>query len=244
MTTAAVAGSTGLVVSANVKSSVFAKSLPSQGSNILSQLLAHPSFSSVYAYARRDVPNPTATTKLNPLTSTDTSIWASMFPRSPAPEIFFSGLGTTKAQAGSIEAQRKIDYDLNLALAKAAQDAGVDTYVLISGASASSQSSFAYVKMKGELEDSVKALGFKHTVLVRPGLILGGRQDSRPAEFAIQKVAGLFKSVTPKLTDFWAQDATTIARAAVNAGMQCAEGKKEGGVWVLGQAEINALGKA
>lgn len=227
MTTAAVAGSTGLV-----------------GSNILSQLLAHPSFSSVYAYARRDVPNPTATTKLNPLTSTDTSTWASMFPRSPAPEIFFSGLGTTKAQAGSIEAQRKIDYDLNLALAKAAKDAGVDTYVLISGASASSQSSFAYIKMKGELEDSVKALGFKHTVLVRPGLILGGRQDSRPAEFAIQKVAGLFKSVTPKLTDFWAQDATTIARAAVNAGMQCAEGKKEGGVWVLGQAEINTLGKA
>jgi hypothetical protein len=29
-------------------------------------------------------------------------------------KIFFSGLGTTKAAAGSIEAQRKIDYDLNL----------------------------------------------------------------------------------------------------------------------------------
>ncbi|KAF3042662.1 Protein fmp52, mitochondrial [Didymella heteroderae] len=227
MTTAVVAGSTGLV-----------------GSNILSQLLAHPSFSSVYAYARRDLPNPTATTKLNPLTSTDTSTWTSMFPRSPAPSIFFSGLGTTKAQAGSIEAQRKIDYDLNLALAKAAKDAGVDTYVLISSGSANSQSSFAYIKMKGELEDSVKALGFKHTVVVRPGLILGGREDSRPAEFAIQKVAGLFKSVTPKLTDFWAQDAATIARAAVNAGVQCVDGKKEEGVWVLGQDEINTLGKA
>ncbi|KAF1925991.1 uncharacterized protein M421DRAFT_229314 [Didymella exigua CBS 183.55] len=227
MSTAALAGSTGLV-----------------GSNILSQLLAHPSFSSVYAYARRDLPNPTATSKLNPITSTDTSTWTSMFPRSPAPAIFFSGLGSTKAQAGSLEAQREIDYDLNLALAKAAKEAGVDTYVLISAGSANAQSSFAYVRMKGELEESVKALGFKHTVLVRPGLILGGREDSRPAEFAIQKVAGLFKSVTPKLTDFWAQDATTIARAAVNAGVQCVEGKKEGGVWLLGQAEINALGKA
>ena len=198
----------------------------------------------MYAYARRDLPNPTATTKLNPLTSTDTSTWAGMFPRESKPKIFFSGLGTTKAQAGSIEAQRKIDYDLNLDLAKAAKEAGVDTYVLISSGSANSQSSFAYVKMKGQLEDEVRKLGFKHTVLVRPGLILGGRTDSRPAEFAVQSVAKIFKSVTPKLTDFWAQDAATIARAAVNAGVQCVEGKKEEGVWVLGQAEINALGKA
>ena len=207
-------------------------------------MLAHSSFSSVYAYARRDLPNPTATTKLNPLTSTDTSTWSGIFPRESKPKIFFSGLGTTKAQAGSIEAQRKIDYDLNIELARAAKEAGVDTYVLISAGSAYYLSSFAYVQMKGQLEDDVKALGFKHTVIVRPGLILGGRTDSRPAEFAIQNVAKLFRSVTPKLTDFWAQDATTIARAAINAGVQCVEGKKEEGVWVLGQAEINALGKA
>jgi uncharacterized protein YbjT (DUF2867 family) len=98
------------------------------------------------------------------------------------PKIFFSGLGTTKAAAGSIEAQRKIDYDLNLDLAKAAKESGVDTYVLISSGSANAQSNFAYVRMKGELEDAVKALGFKHTVILRPGLIVGGREDSRPAE--------------------------------------------------------------
>ncbi|KAJ4322355.1 Protein fmp52, mitochondrial [Neodidymelliopsis sp. IMI 364377] len=226
MATAALVGSTGLV-----------------GSNILSQLLSHSSFSSVYAYARRDLPNPTATTKLNPITSTDTTTWPGLFPRESKPRIFFSGLGTTKAQAGSVEAQRKIDYDLNLDLAKAAKEAGVDTYVLISAGSANSQSSFAYVKMKGQLEDDVKALGFKHTVIVRPGLILGGRQDSRPAEFAIQSVARLFKKVTPALTDFWAQDAATIARAAINAGAQCLDGKREEGAWVLSQADINALGK-
>jgi uncharacterized protein YbjT (DUF2867 family) len=198
----------------------------------------------VYAYARRDLSNPTATTKLNPLTSTDTATWPGLFPRESKPRIFFSGLGTTKAQAGSLEAQRKIDYDLNLDLAKAAKEAGVETYVLISAGSANSQSSFAYVKMKGQLEDDVKALGFKHTVIVRPGLILGGRQDSRPAEFAIQSVAKLFRMVTPALTDFWAQDAATIARAAIKAGVQCLEGKKEDGAWVLSQSDINALGKA
>lgn len=149
-------------------------------------------------------------------------------------------------QAGSFEAQYKIDYDLNLELAKAAKEAGVETYVLISSNSANAQSSFAYVKMKGKLEDDVTALGFKHTVFVRPGLILGGRkaEDKRPAEFAFQTVAKLMRSLTPMLTDFWAQDSATIARAAVDAGVQCVEGKREEGVWVLGQAEINAMGKA
>lgn len=166
-----------------------------------------------------------------------------MFPRETKPQIFFSALGTTKAQAGSVEAQRKIDYDLNLDLAKAAKEAGVDTYVLISSGSANSESSFAYVKMKGQLEDNVKKLGFKHTVIVRPGLILGGRDDSRPAEFAFQSIAKALRSATPRLTDFWAQDAATIARAAINASVQCLDGKRKEGEWVLGQVEINALGK-
>lgn len=38
---------------------------------------------------------------------------------------FFSALGTTRAQAGSLEAQRKIDFDLNLELAQKAKEGGV-----------------------------------------------------------------------------------------------------------------------
>lgn len=33
-----------------------------------------------------------------------------------------------------------------------------------------------------------------------------------------------------RLKDFWAQDVDVIARAAIAAGMQCLEGKKEEGV--------------
>lgn len=46
---------------------------------------------------------------------------------SAAGKTFVSCLGTTFAQAGSVEAQRKIDLDLNLSLAKAAKEAGIDT---------------------------------------------------------------------------------------------------------------------
>lgn len=217
-----------------------------QGAHILTELLAHPSIASIYAYSRRDLPNPTASPKLFPLTSTDTASWPAQFPRELHPRISFSALGTTRAAAGGVEAQRKIDVDLNYDLARAAKEAGVDTYVLISSNSASSSSSLAYSRMKGELEDKVKGLGFAHTVILRPGLIMGDRQESRPAEAALRGLAGLLKKVSPVLTDSWGQDAKVIARAAVRAGVACLEGKGEageGGVWILEQADIVKLGK-
>jgi len=163
----------------------------------------------------------------------------------PAPSMFISALGTTKAQAGSLEAQRAVDYDLNLALARAAKDAGVKVYVLISVNGASTSSMFPYTKMKGELEDAVKQLGFPHTVIVRPGLITGGkRSDSRPAEAVARGIASGLGMVSKHwLVDSWAQDADVIGKAAISAGTRCAEGKEEEGVWGLNQADIIRLGR-
>lgn len=97
--------------------------------------------------------------------------------------------------------------------------------------------------MKGELEEAVKGLGFKHTVILRPGLIVGDRSESRPAEAALRGLARGLRGLTPKMTDWWAQDASMIARAAVNAGVQCIDGKKEDGVWLVEMKDIVALGK-
>jgi len=194
----------------------------------------------VDAFARRKLA--AESSKLTPIINGKTEEWASSFPKSAS--IFLSALGTTKAQAGSFEKQRKIDYDLNLELAKAAKDAGVETYVLISSGSASATSRMPYSRMKGELEEAVKNLGFKHCVIVRPGLIVGGREDSRPPEFVMRTIANAIGSVSRnKLKDFWAQDADVIAKAAVHAGIQCIEGKREEGIWLLGGADIVRLGR-
>jgi uncharacterized protein YbjT (DUF2867 family) len=77
--------------------------------------------------------------------------------------------------------------------------------VLISSGGANAKSMLAYPKLKGELEDAVKQLEFEHTVILRPGLILGGREDSRPAEFAVQKVAGFAGMLGNAFKDGWAQ---------------------------------------
>lgn len=179
---------------------------------------------------------------MHPLVSSDSSTWVSLYPQ--ASSIFFSALGTTRGAAGSVANQRKIDYDLNFELAKEAKAKGATTYVLISSSGANATSFLAYPKMKGELEEAVKRLGFEHTVILRPGLIVGHRDDSRPPEFAIRKIAGLAGRISePWLKDFWAQDADVIAKAAVLAGLQCQEGKIQQKVWVLGQSDIIRLGK-
>jgi uncharacterized protein YbjT (DUF2867 family) len=101
-----------------------------------------------------------------------------------------------------------------------------------------------YLKMKGELEDTVKGLGFEHTVILRPGLILGTREDSRPAEAVVRKIAGVAGWLLGNGgTDFWSQGADVIAKAAVAGGLQALEGKVTENVWVVEQSDIVRLGR-
>lgn len=212
-----------------------------QGSNIYTTLSKEPNVNTLYAYSRRELP---ISEKLKPLLSEDAASWPSQYPKDI--ELFFSGLGTTRGAAGGFENQRKIDYDLNLDLAKAAKEAGTKTYILISSSGANASSSFGYMKMKGELEDAVKALDFDHCIILRPGLLVGTRasHDGRAAELALKKIANLAGSISGnRLKDFWAQDADVIARAAVRAGLDCLKGKEKEKFKVLGQADIVRLGR-
>jgi len=153
-------------------------------------------------------------------------------------------LGTTRGAAGSLEAQRAIDYDLNLALAKAAKEAGVGTYVLVSSGAASAKHSFPYLRMKGELEEAVRGVGFDHLVILRPGLLRGQREKPR----LVERILGAGITMLGKIggqgvEDSMAQNADVVARAAVAAGLQCVKGEKEKGVWELAQKDIIRLGR-
>ena len=183
--------------------------------------------------------------KLNKLIDADTSHWATQLEGvQPSPRILFSALGATRAQAGSLENQRKIDYDLNMDVARAAKAAGAEVYVLISSAGISPISVIPYSRLKFEIEEAAKALDFKHLVLLKPGMIIGDRAESRPIEAVFRGLArGVGKLSGGLLKDFWAQDADVIARAAVNAGLECLDGQAPAGkVWMVSQAEIIKLG--
>lgn len=98
--------------------------------------------------------------------------------------------------------------------------------------------------MKAETEAAVRDLGFEHVVILRPGLLVGKRQETRSAEGLLQGIArGLGALSQAYGKDWWAQDAEVVARAAVVAGVECVRGRREKGVWLVEQADIVRMGR-
>ncbi|KAF7716500.1 fmp52-like protein, mitochondrial [Penicillium ucsense] len=224
MTTAAVFGSTGAV-----------------GSQILATLLASDSFAHVKTVSRRvpDVQSP----KLEALQESDTSKWGTLISTlSPKPSVVFNAVGTTRATAGGIENQWKIDHDLCIENARAAKAAGVKTYVFIS--SAGTRGLFSkyvpYSKMKIGVEDAIRELGFEHAIIMRPGMILG-REVPKSAVF--ETIVGNLHKVAQGIQDCLGQDQSIIGRAAVAAARQAEEGKAPSAYWIVEQADVVRLGR-
>jgi len=228
-TTAALVGGTGMV-----------------GSFIFSILNASPVISSIDILARRQPPSvPSDHPKTRSFIDADTSKWVPhVQSQSPAPQVFFSSLATTRAAAGGFENQYKLEHDLNVELAKAAKEAGTRVYVLISSQGANAKSMIPYTRMKGEIEDHIVALKFDRMIIVRPGFIAGTRQESRPFEFVVRKIAGLAGMIsTTHLKDPWAQEADVIAKAAIRAALMAVNDEVKDPVWILKQSDIIRLGR-
>lgn len=176
MTTAAVFGCTGAV-----------------GSQILATLLATDAISSVKTISRR-LPN-AQSPKLQALEEGDISKWGGMISSlSPKPSLVFNAVGTTRATAGGIQNQWKIDHDLCIENARAAKQAGVKTYVFISsgGTRGFLSRHVPYSKMKIGVEDTIKELDFEHAIILRPGMILGRENPKAPF---LENVVGKLKKL-------------------------------------------------
>lgn len=227
--TAAIIGSTGLV-----------------GSFILSTCLAETSpWSKIHTISRRQPKSSGA--KLSAVIEGDTTKWSSALSSiSPVPEVVFSALGTTRAQAGGIAQQWKIDHDLNVELVESAKAAGVKDFVFISSAGTRGALSarVPYSKMKVGVEDAIRGAGFEHAVIVRPGLIMGEREvphGGGPAMIGTVRALGRWFGLG--LQDSLGQEAEVIARAAVAAARLVKEGKAPERYWVLEAGDIVRLGR-
>ena len=109
----------------------------------------------------------------------------------------FSCLGTTKKQAGSDEAFRKIDHDYNVNFAKLCREKGVENFFLLSSMNVDSDSRFLYNRVKADTEHSIIQLGFGQLVIFRPSLLLG-KHKGRPLESIGQKA---FQLISPFVSE-------------------------------------------
>lgn len=123
-------------------------------------------------------------------------------------------LGTTRRAAGSTEAFRHVDYDLVLLAARFALRHGVQHFLLVSSIGADASSSALYLKTKGQVEDAVAKLGFPRLSILRPSLLLGDRQESRPGEKWAQVLTPVLSPLlVGKLARYRPIPAASVARA-------------------------------
>ena len=75
-----------------------------------------------------------------------------------------------------------MDFGYAVAFARAARAAGARHLMLVSAIGANVRSPLFYLRVKGETEEAVAALGYPALHIFRPGLLLGHRPRSRPRE--------------------------------------------------------------
>ncbi len=93
-----------------------------------------------------------------------------------------SALGTTIRDAGSQAAFRRVDLDYPLQVMQLAHAQGARRAMLVSAVGARATSHVFYNRVKGELEDAVRDIGFEQVSVARPSLLQGERSVLRPAE--------------------------------------------------------------
>lgn len=136
-------------------------------------------------------------------------------------DVAISCLGTTRKNAGSKEAQWKIDHDLNLQFAALSKKNNIPSFILLSAVNANVASKFFYNRMKGSLEQHIKALDFDKLIIVQPGGLIRPHTDRLGEKIAIQAIRtfnsiGFFKS-------YEALPVAQVAAAMLAASRICKE---------------------
>jgi len=169
--TVALAGATGLV-----------------GRVLLQGLLSDSSVNSIHVLARRQTNPPDSRVTWHVVD------FAALPPLPPLDEVYLA-LGTTIKVAGSQAAFRAVDFDANLAVARAALAAGATKCGLVSAMGANAKSGVFYNRVKGELEDALTSLPFRGLVIARPSLLLGDRQTLGQPERPLEKAFGAMDKI-------------------------------------------------
>ena len=184
------------------------------GSQLLGQLLEDGRFGKVINFGRKKTGRSHPKLEDQVVDFDAPESWSSLVKG----DVAFSALGTTRKQAGSLEAQKKVDFDYQLAFARSAANNGVPTYVLVSSSSADPRSRIFYTRIKGELDRDVQQLGFERVRILRPSLLGGDRPQARAGERIGSAVLGAINAlgIARKYREIPAE---VVAKAMINAAL-------------------------
>lgn len=176
------------------------------GKDLVQKLSQDKDFEEIHAFVRKPVTSISEKVKFHVVNFEKPEEWKDLVQG----DVAFSCLGTTLKDAGSKEAQRKVDFDYQLQFAKTAKENGVEDFVLVSAYGANPNSKIFYSRMKGELEEEVKKLHFNKITIFQPGM-LDRKNTDRTGEVLGARIIkfankfGVLESQKPLPTDILAQ---------------------------------------
>lgn len=150
-------------------------------------------------------------------------------------DVVFCAIGTTQKKVKNDKAAyRKVDYDIAVNAARFCKMTGCGKFILVSSVGANSKSNNFYLKLKGEVEDAVKAVGLKAVYIMRPSVLLGDRKEFRLGE----KIGKGFMSALSFLmpSKYKPVHARDVAKA-----MLAASKKDEAGFFIYEYREITRV---
>lgn len=151
-------------------------------------------------------------------------------------DVLFSALGTSRKQAGSKDAQWRVDYDYQYEFARAARRNGVRELVLVSSLGADAKSSYFYMSMKGKLEKAMQQLEFPFLVIMQPPALIRKKTKriTEPLLVALLQLCNRFGGVRN-----WNPMKTEV----VAATMERAGEEQPEGIHIIRGQDIRTYGK-
>jgi len=190
------------------------------GRELLRRLLREPTYARVVALTRRPlgldhrlVEVPARYNALDEVLSPAVSDGASLDA--------YCCLGTTLRTAGSESAFREVDFDFVVAFGRWATRHPARRLVVISALGADAKSRVFYNRVKGEMEDALRAMAPTTLVLVRPSLLDGERTEQRRGESLALTLTRPLRGLLP--ASIRPVQVNDVAQAMIDAALSTAE---------------------
>lgn len=147
----------------------------------------------------------------------------------------FCCIGTTQKKVkGNKKAYEQIDHDIPVQAAQIGMANGFKKFLIVSSVGANASSSNFYLRLKGKTENDIKQYDFDTISIFRPSILLGKRNESRPAEgiaqFFMQSLSFLFIGAFKK---YHPVKASVVAKAMIRESKN-----NHRGIFILDYKEI------
>lgn len=141
-------------------------------------------------------------------------------------DILFIAFGSTMKKAGSKAKQIEIDVNIPTKVMQLAKKYGIEKCVLISSLGVSAKSPFFYSRMKAQLDENARKIGFEELIIIKPSMLDGNRTEKRLGE-KLSISIGNFLGKTGLINKYRPVEVINVAKCMIQSIIELSNGTFE-----------------